>query len=112
MGIPFTLLLITVVVVNLVDISGFIDTLKHWIWKWVFKGKKEYKDFDFRPFSCSYCMTHWVGLIYLLFVGWSLEAYALLLILCMLTPIIQDILMIVRDFISKIIETIYMWFDL
>ena len=105
------LLLITVVVVNLVDLSGFVDTVKHWIWDFTYKKKREYRNFDFRPFQCSYCMTHHVGVIYLLIVGeLSLLTYAFLLWLCLMTPVIKDILMLIKAFCSKIIDVIYMWY--
>lgn len=97
--------------VNLIDLSGFIETLKHWIWKFACKGR-QYQDFDFRPFECSYCLTHWTGLIYLLCTGWTLSLYTLLLLICLMTPIIKDILMLAKAFIQKIIDTIYEWYDL
>ena len=46
-----TLFLIAVCTVIVIDLSGFIDTLKHWVWKWAFKGKKEYQDFSLKPIS-------------------------------------------------------------
>lgn len=106
------LLLITIVVVNLIDLSGFITTLKHWIWRWL-HGNKPYVDFDFRPFECSYCMTHWTGLLYLIIAGkWSIALYAYLLVLCYMTPVIKSIIELVRDFISSIIDGIYDVFHL
>ena len=113
MDIYLNLFLLAVIVVNIVDLSGFIDTLKHWIWKWVFKGQKEYRDFDFRPFECSYCSLHHVGLIYMLVVGeFSLLSYTYLLLLCVLTPVIKDLILTIRDIIQKIIDTVYLYLDL
>ena len=107
------LLLIAITVVNIVDLSGFIDTVKHWIWRWVWKGKREYKDFDFRPFECSYCMTHHIGLLYLIIAGkWTLLAYAVLLLLCYLTPIIKDIIQLVKDICVRILDMIYSYLSL
>lgn len=101
------LLLIAVILVNLVDLSGFVDTVKHWIWRWL-HGNKPYVDFDFRPFECSYCMTHWCGLLYMVIVGdITLFNYAYLLFLCFLTPVIKDVIVLVRDFLSDVIEGIY-----
>lgn len=113
MGIYTELSLIAFIIVNIVDLSGFIDTLKHWIWNFAYKNKREYKDFDFRPFECSYCSLHHTGVIYLLIVGeFSLLTYSYLLFLCLMTPIIKDILMLAKAFIQKIIDTIYEWYDL
>lgn len=106
------LLLIAVVTVNLVDLSGFIDTLKRWIWKWVWKKGKPYQDFDFRPFQCSYCMTHHIGLIYLLIAGWTLPSYAWLLVLCFLTPVIKDAILTIRAALQKIIDTVWWYLNL
>ena len=113
MNIYLALFVLTTIVVNLVDLSGVVDTVKHWIWKWVWKEKRPYQDFPFKPFSCSYCMTHHLGVIYLLIVGqFSLLAYAYLLCLSFLTPVIKDVLYLLRDFITKMIETIYDYFSL
>ena len=106
------LLLIAICVVILVDLSGFIETIKHWIWDFTYKKKREYRDFDFRPFSCSFCMTHWVGLAYLLFTHITLLDYTYLLFLCVMTPVIKDILMLVRAFCNKIIDAFYDWYQL
>lgn len=107
------LFLICLVVVNIVDLSGFIDTLKHWIWKWVWKGKREFRDFDFRPLSCSYCMLHHLGLLYLLIAGkWTLPAYVFLLFLSYLTPIIKDLIQMVKDICIRILDMIYTYLNL
>lgn len=104
----YTLLAITIVVVNLIDISGFVDEMKRFVWKWLYKGKREYRPFTFKPFDCSYCMTHWTGLFYLLLSGnitiWS---YMALLLLCFLTPIIADCQRLVLDILTKGISLIY-----
>ena len=103
-----SLFLLCLITVNLVDLSGFITTVKHWIWKWVFKGKREYRDFDFRPFECSYCMTHHLCVIYALIVGaFTLEVYLYILILAFLTPIFKDILTLIKDVMTKIIDELY-----
>lgn len=113
MNIYLALLLIALAIVNLVDLSGFVDTVKHWVWKWVFKDKRPYQDFDFRPFQCSYCMTHHIGLIYILCVGeLSLATYAYLLFLAFLTPVFKDILILFKDICIKVIDTIYYYLGL
>lgn len=59
------LLLIQAIICYIIDLSGVAEFIKHVIWKWL-KGDKPYKDFSFKPFLCSRCMSFWVGLIYLL----------------------------------------------
>lgn len=114
MDVYLALLLLTFIVVNLVDLSGFVDTVKHWIWRWVFgKNGKTYHDFPFKPFECSYCMSHHVGVIYLLIVGqFSILTYAYLLFLSVMTPVFKDILILVKAFAQKIIDTVFEWYDL
>lgn len=53
------LILLTLVVVFIVDTSGFVDTIKSWLSKWL--GKKVS---TLRPIDCSLCMTWWVCLVY------------------------------------------------
>ena len=113
MDILLVLLIEAAIVVNLVDISGFVNTVKHWIWKWVFNGKRAYQDFDFRPFECSYCMTHHIGVITLLVLhSFTLPNYCFLLFLCYVTTTIKDIFILTRDILTKIIDTIYYWLSL
>ncbi len=113
MDIYLTLFILCLIVVNLVDLSGFIDTLKRWIWKWVFNGKKEYRDFDFRPFECSYCMTHHVCVLWALFTGqFTVLVYLYILFLSYLTPIFKDIILFIRDLLIKIIDELYYIFKL
>ncbi len=110
--IELNMFLIAVCCVIIIDISGFVDTVKHWIWKWVWKEKRPYQDFPFKPFECSFCMTWWICLIYLLFAGITFPLVALALIYAFITPTIKDLLYFIRDFITKLIETLYTYFNL
>lgn len=93
------LLLIAVCVVMIVDISGFIDSVKIGLKRWLgIKGGVTLK-----PFDCSLCMTHWTGLIYLLFTGFTLQSYALLLFISVLTPTIASAILLIREILDFII---------
>lgn len=97
------LLLIQFIIVNLIDISGFIAELEGMLAKWLnIKSARIPK-----PFSCSYCSTWWVGLLYLLFTG-NLTLYyvAFLLLLCSLTVITKEIIYAVYDILLKVIKTV------
>ena len=62
---PWTdLLLLALVVVWIVDVSGWTDTWLGWLSRWLGHTVREVK-----PFSCSTCMTWWTGIIYLLSTG-------------------------------------------
>lgn len=100
------LLLICLILVFIIDISGFVDTVKHWIWKWLYKTK-EYRDFNLKPFDCSLCATWWSGLIYLCFTGLSWEMVAYVALLAYLTPIFKDIILFIKDLMIKIIDELY-----
>lgn len=93
------LLLIAICVVMIVDISGFIDSVKIGLKRWLgIRGGVTLK-----PFDCSLCMTHWTGLIYLLFTGFTLQSYALLLFISVLTPTIASAILLIREILDFII---------
>ena len=107
------LFLIAVCCVIVIDISGFIDTIKRMIWKWVWKEKRPYQDFTMKPFDCSFCANFWLSLGYLVIWGvWTFPLMALSLVFSFLTPVIKDVLYLFRDFITKMVEAIYDYFSL
>lgn len=107
------IILIAIVWVVIIDLSGFVDSVKKAIWKWIFKGQKEYRDFDMKPFSCSFCMTWWTSFFYIVITGeWTLPLTAFSLVIAFMTPLIKDILVLIRDFVTKMIEVIYEYFNL
>ena len=106
------LLMISLVLVFIIDISGVVDSIKRLVWRWVYKGKREYRDFSVKPFDCSLCSTWWCGLIYLCFTQLSFVNVAYVALLAFLTPVFKDVLILVKDFITKMIDAIYTWYDL
>lgn len=52
------ILLISLIVVYIVDLSGWTDTWKRWLGLWL--GVKVGR---VRPFDCSLCLTFWVGIV-------------------------------------------------
>lgn len=102
------ILLIAVIVVCIVDISGFIDTLKSALNKLLTKGKFSNSNYTLKPFDCSLCMTFWIGLIYLIINNQlTLLNVSILLLIAVSTPIINDTIRLIQDLITKIINTIY-----
>lgn len=98
-----TLLLIQIAIVILLDITGISDEIKRWVWNYTYPGRP-YKGFSFKPWTCSLCMTHHIGLLYLIIWGkFSLLLYVLLLLLAIFTPITKNIILLVKDFIEGII---------
>lgn len=92
----FSILIISVIVI---DISGFTHSIKVAIGK--FLGISP-NSFRIKPFDCSFCMSFWVSLIYLLVVGrFTLVNIAIVLLLCCLTTPLKNLVMSVRDKLTK-----------
>lgn len=94
---------ITVIVVIVVDISGFIDSIKTLVGKVL--GINNVK---LKPFECPFCLNFWASLGYLLITNeLSITAVMVTLLLSTMTPIIKDAIYLVRDLIGKIINKAY-----
>ena len=92
----FSILIISVLVI---DISGFVHSIKAAIGK--FLGISP-NSFRIKPFDCSFCMTFWVSMIYLLVVGkFTLVNIAVVLLLCCLTTPLKNLIMSLIDKLTK-----------
>ena len=92
----FSILIISVIVI---DISGFVHSIKVAIGKYLGISPNSFR---IKPFDCSFCMTFWVSMIYLLVVGrFSLVNIAVVLLLCCLTTPLKNLVMSVRDKLTK-----------
>lgn len=102
------LLLIQFIVVFIVDDSGVIDSIKRLISRILTKGKIETTDFDIKPFSCSLCMTFWIGLIYLFCVGqFTIPYIAFVCLLAAMVPVTKNTIILIRDIFIKLIDKFY-----
>lgn len=94
---------ISIIVVIIVDISGFIDSVKTLIGKVL-----GINNVNLKPFDCSFCMNFWISLIYLLITNeLSITAVMVTLLLSTMTSIIKDAIYLIRDLIGKAIDKIY-----
>lgn len=100
------LFFIAVVVVVIIDLSGFIDSVKSGLKRWATGGRMSDPNYSLKPIDCSFCMTFWTGLVYLLVTGITLWSVVWLLLLCFFTPVIKDVLLLVRDLITRLIRSI------
>lgn len=101
----FNLLLITLAVVHLIDLSGFIQTIKRTILKMLGRPPQ---DFSLKPFDCSYCMTHHVSVIYLLCINqFTLINYVIVLSLAFMTPVIKDLMIYLKDILTAFVDWLY-----
>lgn len=102
------LLFIQLICVLIIDISGFVDSVKWGISKFLTNGKIPTTDYRLRPFDCSLCMCWWSGLIYLLCIKEvSLLLLAYVLFLAIMTPVVKEIIVLLRDICIFIITKIY-----
>lgn len=94
------LILIQIICVNIVDISGVVSHIENAIARML-----SLKRVSIYLLNCSYCVTHWCCVIYLLFNGaLSLKSYAIVLVLCFLTSVTKDLLWGVRDRLVKLVS--------
>ena len=94
---------LTVIVVIVVDISGFIDSIKTLVGKVL-----QINNVSLKLIECSFCLNWWVSLAYLVITNQlSLTTVMVTLLLSTMTPIIKDAIYLVRDLIGKVINKIY-----
>lgn len=102
------LLFIQLICVLVIDISGFIDSVKYGISYILTKGKFPKTEFRIKPIDCSLCMTFWTGLIYIICMGqFSLPYLAYILALAVMTPIVKDVIVLLKDICIYVINKIY-----
>lgn len=96
------LILIQIICVNIVDISGVVGHIENAIARML-----SLKRVSIYLLNCSYCVTHWCCVIYLLFNGaLSLKTYAIVLVLCFLTSVTKELLWTVRDLFIYLIRLV------
>lgn len=97
------LLILTSIIVFIIDLSGFIDEVERILSKWI-KAKVLIP----KPFSCSLCISWWIGLLYLLVYGkFTIIWIGYVALLSLLTTTIYNGLLMIRDLLNKIIDWVY-----
>ena len=97
------LLLITLIIVFIIDLSGIIDSIETVLSKFL-NGKARVP----KPFSCSLCMTWWVGLIYLLCIHqFTLIWISIVALFAFLTPVFSAILVWLRETLIWVVDKAY-----
>lgn len=90
---------ITVIVVIIVDISGFIDSIKEFIGRVL-----GITNVRLKPFDCSLCLNFWASIVYLIWDGeLNLTTVMVSLVLSVMTPTIQDLIYLIRDILGFIL---------
>lgn len=99
------LIIICLVNVLIIDISGFVPSVKSFISKLLTNKQLDTTNFRLKPFDCSFCMTFWTGLIYTIVIGqFTLVNLLIILLLAFMTEPIYRILLLIKDTILKLID--------
>lgn len=105
------LLLVAAVVVYIVDLSGFTDTLLGWASK--FTARWGYPPVrSLRPFTCSLCMVWWCGLTW----AWLQDALTLPVVaycaaLSAYSITLTQSFIFIREAVLKLLRTLMKWID-
>ena len=99
------ILLITMIVCYIVDISGIVTTIKQLIWKWL-KPNITYQDYQLKPIDCVLCMSFWCGLLYIIFNGFSIYSLALVCLFSLLSEQINNLLRMIQYLFQRLIDII------
>lgn len=107
------ILILTLFVVWVIDLTDFIPTFLKHLWNWIWEGKKPYpEDFNWENVSilfhipqCSLCASFWLGLFYILITQQlTFYMFGYVCLLSFLTPVLKDLLILIRDIPTKLIE--------
>ena len=102
------LFFITVICVIIIDLSGVIESIKSGIKKLLTRGRMSDPNYSLKPLDCSFCINFWVCIIYLIVTGTlSLWMVTYVLLLSVMTPVIRDFIILVRDTLVTFIAFTY-----
>ena len=105
------LFIISIIWVLILDLTGFALTMDKLLYKLLYKNRPFRTDAHFPPFDCSLCMTWWTCLIYLIVLNAiSLPNIAFSLLFAWLTTTEKDILIFIKDLITKLLDILYKTF--
>ena len=101
------LLTINLVLILVIDLSGFVPEFKRLISKWLTKDNISTDSYRLKPFDCSYCMTFWCTMLYLL-VTQQFTCFTVLLALGLthFTDVTRQMMLLIKDILIKLIDTI------
>lgn len=102
------LTLITLIIVYIWDISGFVPSMKRLILKKLTKATNpDPNKVTWKPWDCSRCMTVWIGLAWLLICHqFTIHLIAYVMLMSFMTVPIGAFLNMIYDILSWIITKI------
>lgn len=109
------LILISVIICYLIDLSGIIQTIKYALWKRMFKGIGRPEGLKLKPFDCTLCSIWWTGIILMLVTHeFTLINLMITALVSYFSKHITELLLIINDgitaieaIINKLIQKIY-----
>lgn len=104
MGFVLNAFIITVISVIIIDISGFVDNVKRLVFRLLNGKEVKYKEFNFKPFDCSFCFSFWVNLIFLIVSGFSFWGLLVILIFSWTTVYIKEMFLLLDAWILWLIN--------
>lgn len=114
LSIIVNILLLSIIIVFIVDLSGSIEHLVKPIVKHLLHIPPQ-KDITLPLIECSLCVTWWIGLIYVCCISIAnaftfnqfLILVSVLSLVSFLTATLKDILVLIKDLIIRFIEVFY-----
>lgn len=98
------LFLITTIICFIIDISGIIESIEWWLSKWLKVTCKIPK-----PFSCSLCMTFWMGLIWISIFDFTLLNFVYVCLFATLSENISNFIIIIKQLVQWVQDAIVLW---
>lgn len=92
----------TIVIVFVVDLSGFTQSWKAWLEK-----RTHYRIGSVKPFDCSLCLSWWIGLLLVYIAGFDLRTLAFVCLCSLLTKPLRLIVQLALDLLGGLVELIY-----
>lgn len=101
------MILITIVVVYIIDLSGIVNTIKRRVWSIFMPRHIEYDGFSIKPFDCSLCSTWWAGLCYITYIGeWSLLNVVIVALFSFYAENINHLMVSIKDLLGMLTNKI------
>lgn len=102
------LIIINLALILMIDLSGFVPECKHFVSKLLTNNKIDTANFRIKPFDCSYCMTFWCTLLFIICTGqFTFINLFWVIMITHFTDVTKQIMLLLKDLAIKLINTIY-----
>ena len=99
------ILLIAVIIVCIVDISGFTESWKSGLKRLLTGGRMSDPFYSLKPFDCSTCLIFWTSLLYLVMTQqFTFFMVAYVLLVSVMSVVIKDLIYFIRNLLISIIR--------